>query len=208
VILIPIEKELKRYIPENVSADVILSSIRKKYPVEKIEKQTVFDAYFNSNLKSKGYFLRVRESNGILEITLKEPRLKPEGEFFERPEITDIGEICRKLKIPVLQNKTEFIKNLQMRYGLEVIIRQKRTKIVLNGLEISLDTVEYYKPLDEKIPPIENAIGPLFKELRIYEAEVKKDSAIQTATEITQLLYDQNLLGEVCKLSKKELAEI
>jgi len=199
--------ELKRYIPKEVSNEAILSFIRKKHPNIEVYQQTMFDAYFDLSELSKDYSLRIREMNGNLETTLKS-KTKLKNEFFERTEINEIEKICETLGMPTPSNLKKFTQLLQNLYCIKTVIKQKRTKIILNNLEISLDIVEFYKPLGKRIPPIAGAIDQKIRELRIYEAEVLDSTAKDLAINITKELYNQNLLGEICKLSKKELIEV
>lgn len=202
-----IEKELKRYIPEDVSKNKILNFLRLKYPILEVKTQKVWDAYFKLNLP-KGYTLRIREVSGKLKLTLKSNKKRGIEGILERVEECRITKISERLNITSVRDLTEFSRLLQQKYGIRFIVKQIRTKILVNGVEVSLDTVEYFLPLSKTIPPIKNAAGKLFKKLKIYEAEIKKPSYEQLAKEITDSLYQKGLVGEICSLSKKDLGEI
>lgn len=203
-----IEREFKRHIPDQVLDDDIISAIGKAYAAGRVVREEIFDAYFKSALLPNGYVLRVRELDNELEPTLKGPAEIAEGGLLKRHEFKTMEDICQKLGILPSSNLTQFTRDLQTRYGLDLIIRQKRVKFFVDDVEISLDTLEYYYPIEKSIPPIKDATGKMYKKLRLYEVEIKNEQTKKSASEMTQYLYGQNLLGEVCTLSKKEIGHI
>ncbi len=204
---ITIEKEFKRYIPEEVPNEKILNFFRLRYPASNVLEQEVLDAYFRLN-RPKGYSLRVREMEGKLEPTLKIIEKEGTEGMLERTEELRVDKISEILKIKPIEDLTEFTRSLQQKYDIEFIVKQVRTKLFIDGIEISLDTIEYFHPSGKPIPPIENAVGDSYRRLRIYEAEIKDSSFEKLTSEITNHLYEEGLVGDICTLSKKDIGEI
>jgi uncharacterized protein YjbK len=200
------EREFKRYIPQEVSDEELLNSIGSRYEISGVKTYQFFDAYFQLESVPKGYALRVREINRKLELTLKILEKRRKEGLLKRREVHTITEICRLLNLPTIENKVELVKKLQEKYGLKVILKQHRTEFSVDNVFISLDTVEYYRPQSKPIPPVQNAAGKVYKKLKLFEAEIGDEPAEKLAREIIEYLYEQGLVGEMCIFSKEELS--
>lgn len=61
------EFEFKRYIREGISDSMIVSAIQEKHNIARLEKKTIFDAYFGLTNFPEGSSLRLRDEDGNLE---------------------------------------------------------------------------------------------------------------------------------------------
>ena len=196
------ESEFKRYVREKVSDCTIVAALREKYGILRSKKTTMFDAYFGLTGFSEESSLRLREEGGNLEVTLKICSfVTPEGKF-ERNEFDKPEDVCQRLGIAWQGDLKHLISELRCRYGLNFIARQKRTRTLVEDMEISLDTVYYHCATQRNIPPVSNAIGKIFHFARIYEAEIKHEST-EIANSITTYLCNLGLLGDVCKTKEQ-----
>jgi len=198
------EPEFKRYIKEKISGSTIVATLRKKYDIIRLQKKIMFDAYFGLTGFSEESSLRLREEEGNLEVTLKIYSFITNEGKIERKEFNRPVDVCQRLGIAWQIDLRQLASDLLCRYGLNFIVRQKRTRALIEDVEISLDTVYYHHATGKNIPPVSNAIGKIFHIARIYEAEIKDDST-EIANSITTHLCSLGLLGDVCRKTKEQI---